>query len=177
MARMPRLGYTKRLRLDEAARIGEGRALGPNQAPADGEPTESFDTLLAQKAAGQQTFFCEFGSYDLERLLRPLPEGMTSRRALGGGAAGDEHGPPVPPWSLAEEAIVLLLGGLGSLGSLVGGLVAVLDADSKVMGVVIGGIGAVGLLGFVALVGWLWRRGKLRPKRLWDRVRGVRRAE
>ncbi|MBT8420486.1 MAG: hypothetical protein KJO08_06455, partial [Gammaproteobacteria bacterium] len=85
LERMPKLKHTQHLHLDESARIGERRAF-----PDDEAPTANFATLLAHKVAGQGEFICEFGKYDLQKLLHLLqakidedhPEPKTEGKAL-----------------------------------------------------------------------------------------------
>nr|VFJ97721.1 MAG: hypothetical protein BECKH772B_GA0070898_1011710 [Candidatus Kentron sp. H]VFK02955.1 MAG: hypothetical protein BECKH772C_GA0070978_1010910 [Candidatus Kentron sp. H] len=116
MARMPRLGYTKRLRLDEAARIGEGRAF-----PGE-EPTADFGDLLAMKAAGQREVVCKFGRYDLQKLLHLMPRGMAEapkdRPTLepAPGPAFEKKATDASRWDKG----MLALSGLGGLAAIVG---------------------------------------------------------
>ncbi|VFM99853.1 MAG: small GTP-binding protein domain-containing protein [Candidatus Kentron sp. G] len=175
LERMPRLKHTKRLHLDETARIG-----GEQAFPGE-EASEDFDTLLAQKADGQRIVVCKFGKYDLQRLLHLMPEGM-EKAGVERTAAGAIQEPqptlesqptPAPErqpaaslwWGKAVPAIGLL----GSLNVIIGGggitgwfqKLSPSNEPSPFMDsleVPLVVAGAVMIAG--ALIGWWWRRRK-----------------
>nr|VFK31839.1 MAG: C-terminal of Roc, COR, domain [Candidatus Kentron sp. MB]VFK75590.1 MAG: C-terminal of Roc, COR, domain [Candidatus Kentron sp. MB] len=148
LERMPKLRYVEQLRLDERARIGE-EGIRPVDGREEEIPRESYRTLLALEAAGQKQLICEFGTYDLERLLRPLPKkkGNEPETTSTGGS-----NPPPSGSGLLDRSIATV----SALGSVAGGLFTYLSLDDKVAGGVIGVfIGAVIL---AASAAWLWHR-------------------
>nr|VFK33354.1 MAG: Ras of Complex, Roc, domain of DAPkinase [Candidatus Kentron sp. MB]VFK76132.1 MAG: Ras of Complex, Roc, domain of DAPkinase [Candidatus Kentron sp. MB] len=157
LGRMPKLEYLEQLRLDERARIGE-EGIARHRGGREKEiPRESYHTLLALEAAGQKQLICEFGTYDLERLLKPLP-----RRE--GKMTGDESGGETDMRQNNKETwqdIMLAFSGLGGLVALIGGLIAVIKGLYPLLGsvgMVAGGVA----LGGVALVAWLRYQKKSR---------------
>nr|VFK65329.1 MAG: Uncharacterized conserved protein, contains ParB-like and HNH nuclease domains [Candidatus Kentron sp. TUN] len=75
LERMPRLKYVKLFYLSEAARIGDGGLAPPSVADEGGSAYADCDDLLAASAAGERSFVCKFGSYDLNKVLRSIPRG------------------------------------------------------------------------------------------------------
>nr|VFK80164.1 MAG: Ras of Complex, Roc, domain of DAPkinase [Candidatus Kentron sp. SD] len=130
--RMPKLKYAKCLHLIEAARIGGVWRVGePEEAFAD------FEDLLALEAKGRRVYECKFGEYDLERLLRPLPKGRAgpgteAARHESTGDGDNEQG--APGWGLMERIVI----SLGAAGSLIAGLIPLIESDDKLFGGVIG---------------------------------------
>nr|VFJ76094.1 MAG: GTPase SAR1 family protein [Candidatus Kentron sp. FW] len=161
LERMPKLGFTKRLHLDDAARIGEGRA-SPNKEP----PTEDFENLLALEAKGDREFTCKFGTYDLQKLLKPLP-----REPEPSVIREKTTEPTASRWNW-KDTLFAILGILGilltlfpeeiltnlinTLGSPVNISVTISGPGSKLIG------GVMAIASAVMLVRALWRRRRRR---------------
>nr|VFK57219.1 MAG: Ras of Complex, Roc, domain of DAPkinase [Candidatus Kentron sp. TC] len=101
LERMPRLKHDQQLHLDEAARIGEKRIF------SDEEPTADFGSLLVHKAEGRREFLCEFGKYDLQRLLHLMQSETTG-----------DHRAPNAEKKTERKAMKFWRERLGDLGSL-----------------------------------------------------------